>query len=368
MREHLGGYPRILFEGLVNMDDGESIETPGLISANNSACFLCNVGPGNTADHVGGPDQCEIKDVCGSSHNPATIYEKAQNATATNILPPHVDRSMGKVDKEGNPIMANTWILWHELVVYCHSSDPETDDSSINSNCLSAEYIKNIIKGYILMDSNKNEYQITVSDGNIHAAVDAFALGDTAMDDLKMGVSPEWNQDCQGWTKYDIRLVASDPEVEQHILDLMDGFVEDPSDLESTILENADPSTDLQPCGITIKEKGEHRVPSMEKMPAFKPSTTITLGPDVWIADGVSIEPVKFLSAGETYVVYVQNFPRGSKIDLKLMEGLKLSGPIVASIESFDDDGISEVRWTVPRDIPLDGKENNYLHVCFWRI
>eukprot|EP00624_Nannochloropsis_granulata_P007056 evm.model.NODE_6023_length_1776_cov_169.248306.1 len=268
---------------------------------------------------------------------------------------------MGKVNKEGNPIMANTWILWHELVVYCHSSDPETDDSSITSNCLSADYIKDIIKGYILMDSNKNEYQVTVSDGNIHAAADAFSLGDTAMDDLKMSVSPEWNQDCQGWTKYDIRLVASDPEVEQHILDVMDGFVKDPSDLQSTILENADPSTDLQPCGITIKEKGEQRIPSMEKMPAFTQMSS--LGPDVWIMDGVSIEPVKFLSAGETYIVSVQNFPKGSRIDLKLMEGLKMSGPVVASIDSFDDDGVSEVRWTVPRDTPMDGKERQMAYM-----
>jgi hypothetical protein len=93
---------------------------------------------------------------------------------ALSIFPPNVDRSMGKVDADGNPILTETWMLWHELVVYCHSSDAETDDSSITGNCLSADYIKEVIKGYILMDSNKNEYQIAVSDANVHAAVDAF--------------------------------------------------------------------------------------------------------------------------------------------------------------------------------------------------
>lgn len=356
MQEHLGGYAGILADGLVDMDlgDHEAVESPGLISANNSDCFLCNVNPGNTADHMGGPGACEINDVCGSSSNPAEIYTSAQNATAMDIRPPYMDRSMEKVDADGNPIIANTWMLWHELVVYCRSSDPQTDDSSIQSDCVSADYIKDVIKSYIIMDSTKNEYQIAVSDANIHAAVDAFP--DPTLEELKAGVTPDWNQECQGWTKYDIRLVASDPEVEQHILDVMESFVEDPTDLQTTILENADPDADLQPCAITITEKGETRIPSLQKMPAFKPSDRFTLGPDVVIADGVSIEPVRFLSPGETYTVFVQNFPKGSKIDLKLMDGLASAGPAVASIASFDDDGVSEVRWTVPEDIPKDGK------------
>ncbi len=362
MQEHLGGYAKILFDGLVDMDDRESIVRPGLISANNSDCFLCNVGPGNTADHIGGPGNCEVKDVCGSSNNPAEIYATAQEATAMNILPPSVNKAIGNVDVDGNPIIPNTWILWHELVVYCTSSDSETDDSSITRDCVSADYIKDVIKGYILLDSDKMEYQIAVSEGNVHAVVDAFP--DPTLEDLKAGVAPAWNQECQGWTKYDIRIVASDPEVEQHILDVMEAFVEDSTDLQTTILENSDPSADLQPCGITIMEKGETRVPSLQKMPAFTPSRRFTLGPDVVIADGVSIEPVKFLTPGETYTVFVQNFPKGSKIDLKLMAGLATTGPIVASIASFDDDGLSEVRWTVPKDIPTDGKQ----FVCLYDV
>ena len=357
MQEHRGGYAKILFDGLVDWEDREAVETPGLISANNSDCFLCNVGPFKTEDHIGGPGQCEVKDVCGSSANPAEIYARAQDATTTDLSPPYSvsDKSMGKVDADGNPILAETWILWHELVVYCYSSDPETDDSSITSKCLSADYIKDVIKSYILMDYNKNEYQIAVSDGNVHAAVDAFP--DPTLEDLKAGVAPQWNQECQGWTKYDIRILASDPEVEQHILDVMESFVADPSDLQTTILENADPSADLQPCAIAITEKGETRIPSIRKMPAFKPSQRFTIGPDVVIGDGVSIEPVKFLAPGETYTVFVQNFPKGSQIDLKLMDGVASAGPVVASIASFDDDGLSELRWTVPADTPKDGKK-----------
>jgi hypothetical protein len=97
--------------------------------------------------------------------------------------------------------------------------------------------------------------------------------------------------------------------------------------------------------------------PAFKAMPSFKPSKKFVLGPDMVIADGVSIEPVKFLTVGETYTVFVQNFPKGSKIDLKLMSGVANDGPIVTTIASFDDDGVSEVRWTVPKGTPTDGKE-----------
>lgn len=361
MQEHVGGYARILADGLVDDDDDQSVTKPGLISANNSDCFLCNVGPGKSEEHIGGPAGCEVRDVCASGNNPAEIYAKAQDSTTMNILPPHYDKSMGKVDKDGNPIMANTWILWHELVVYCHSTDPEVDDSSITKGCLSMDYIKDVIKSYIMMDADtKNEYQITVSEANVHGAADAFP--DPTLQELKMAMAPEWNPECQGFTKYDIRLLAADPDVEQHILDVMDGFAQDPADLEATILENADRDAELQPCGIRITEKDETRVPSMKNMPAFKPIQKWALGPDVAIADGVSIEPVKFLYPGETYTVYVQNFPKGLQVDLKLMNGLGTAGPVVASIASFKDDGLTEVRWTVPTDIPTDGKEVVCLH------
>ena len=331
---------------------GESVVAPGLISANGSACFLCNVGPGESADHIGGPGQCEVKDVCGNSSNPGDIYAQAQAATTTNILPPASDMSMPKFDEDGSPISTSTWMLWHELVVYCHSTDPMTDD--ITSNCLSEQYIKEVIKGYIMMDSTKNEYQMAVSDGGIHGAVDAFP--DPTMDDLKMAITPHWDPDCRGWTKYDIRLLANDLVVEQHILDVFEGFIEDSTDLQTTIIANADPSTDLQPCGITITEKGEQRYPPASAMPAFRPSQKMTLGPDVMIADDISIEPVKRLSPGKIYTVFVQNFPKGSTINLKLMDGLVKTGPIVATIASFDDDGLSEVKWTVPTNLDVNGK------------
>lgn len=354
LKERSGGYAKILADGLVDFEGSEAVETPGLISANNSDCFLCNVGPGNTADHIGGPGACEVKDVCGDSNNPAEIYARAQESTTTNILPPALDKSLGNVDEDGNPILSDTWILWHEMVVYCHSTDPETEDSSITRGCLTEQYIKDVIRGYILLDNVKNEYQMAVSESGVHASADAFP--DPTLDDLKVAVSPEWNPECQGWTKYDIRMVANDPEVEQHILDIFEGFVEDPSDLETTIIENADPSAELQPCAIRITEKGEQRYPSINSMPAFKPSRRLMIGPDVVIADGVSIEPVKFLYPGETYVVYLQNFPKGATIEVMLMDGLVQTGPVVATLDSFAGDGIAEVSWTVPRDIIVNGK------------
>jgi len=80
----------------------------------------------------------------------------------------------------------------------------------------------------------------------------------------------------------------------------------------------------VQPCGITIVEKGEQRYPSFKAMPAFKPSTTQLMAPNVVVADDTSIIPVQKLVPGEQYKIYVQNFPAGSKAEVRLLQGLKV--------------------------------------------
>jgi hypothetical protein len=157
------------------------------------------------------------------------------------------------------------------------------------------------------------------------------------------------NQECQGWTKYDIQVMCTNATAEQHVLDVFEAFVEDPSDLQTTILANWEPSEDtddVEPCGITITEKAEQRLPSIKTMPAFRPSETSITAPNVAISDGVSIVPANKLEAGKPYTIFVQNFPKGSKVNVKLLSGLKIDGPVVATINSFDDDGTSEISWT----------------------
>jgi len=56
-------------------------------------------------------------------------------STTTNILPPATELAIPRVDANGQSDMPTTWLLWHELLVYCKSTDPETDDASITQDC-----------------------------------------------------------------------------------------------------------------------------------------------------------------------------------------------------------------------------------------
>ena len=210
-----------------------------------------------------------------------------------------------------------------------------------------------VIKSFISLNAfTGTEYQITVGPAGLHGAAQLpnFApdAEDVSISDLKSVLAPAWDPDCQGWTKYDIQVTSTQPAAEQILLDVFEEFYNDPSDLAETIMGNWDEAEDMQPCGVTVTEKGEQRFPSFKTMPAYTPSLTSILAPDVTLADDVSIEPVRNVLPGATYKIWVQNFPRGSKVEIKLLNGLRRDGPVVATIDSFADDGLSEVAWTAP--------------------
>ena len=349
LKARWGGYAKILGDGLVDYTggdfnkgkdgsgggraleegDGQAVWRPGTISANNSACFLSRVKPGSSsADHIGGPGKCEVNDETEEGDNPLSALLNAQRVTTTNIMPPATELAIPKTDANGQPEMPNTWLLWHELVVYCESKDPETDDASITQDCLDKDYLKEVIKSFIALNATTQEYQITVGQSGLHGAaqLDNFKpdADGASITELKTAITPAWNPDCQGWTKYDIQVSATVPASEQLLLDVFQEFVADPSDLSDTIIENWGNTTDVQPCGITIVEKGEQRYPSFKAMPAFKPSTTQLMAPNVVVADDTSIIPVQKLVPGEQYKIYVQNFPAGSKAEVRLLQGLKV--------------------------------------------
>jgi hypothetical protein len=59
--------------------------------------------------------------------------------------------------------------------------------------------------------------------------------------------------------------------------------------------------------------------------------------------------------AGETYTLFLQNFPVGSKVEVHLFQGVeKAATLLVDTIQSFDDDGLTELQWTVPKDQGLE--------------
>jgi hypothetical protein len=189
---------------------------------------------------------------------------------------------------------------------------------------------------------------------------------------LPAAMQPEWNPECQGWTKYNVYMTANDKVVGDSLAERWRAIVSDPADFEATLLQNADAAAPIKPCSITVKTIGAATYPSLKNMKGFKPLTSglAPVGPSVTVASDAAIAPVAEVAEGQAYKVYVQNFMKGAKLSLQLVKGLDRSGPVVASIESFEDGGepgtgagMTELLWTPPaglKALEKPGEINKY--------
>lgn len=102
---------------------------PFLSLTHSSTTHNAQVGPGNTAEHVGGPDACEVNDRC-SGDSPLQIQAAAQEQTSMDLSIPSTN-FMPYVDDDGQLQNSDVTLLWHELTVYCHSTDDGVDDYTV---------------------------------------------------------------------------------------------------------------------------------------------------------------------------------------------------------------------------------------------
>lgn len=360
LKDYWGGFAQILADGIVGGNrDKAGIKrvapeiSKGLISVNNTDCFLCNVQPGVTAEHVSGPGTCEVSDAC-QGDSPMETFQAAKASTDQDISFPGMMALPRKLQKDDSSDLPDVWLLWHEMTVYCRSVDPTVDSASITDGCLSQEYVKTVIRAYLGQD-NQGEYQLAVASTGIHDSVKPLAG-----EELQQAMAPEWNPDCEGWTKYNVYITANDKDVEEQLLAEWRDIVNDPTDLEATLLQNADANAKVKPCSIALKRVGVANYPSFGNMKGFKPlSSGMSLaGPSITLASEKAITPISKIIEGETYKMYIQNFMKGAKINIHMVKGLDRTGPVIASISDFNDndgDGITELAWTAP--LGLKGKE-----------
>jgi hypothetical protein len=233
------------------------------------------------------------------------------------------------------------------------------------AECLSEGYVKEVVKAFLQAEGGlkSDDYQIAVASATVHDVVRPFVT-----EPLQQAMTPEWNAECEGWTKFNIYITATEPTVEEPLIQEWNAILKDPSDLQTTLLENSDPAAKVKPCSITLKRMGAAKYPSLQNMKGFKPMTTSGLslvGPSLTVASEKAIVPVTQLVEGETYKLYVQNFMKGSKININLVQGLSGMGPVVATIASFNDDatGMEELSWTAPEGIAKgpNGLSRHYL-------
>lgn len=344
---------------------------PGVVGVKNASCFICGVKPGTTADHVDG--NCEVMEGCAGTTARQTL-DSAQGLTEQELGFPGRDFLPGAATTDAPPEqevkgeLPDLYFLWYDVTVHCLSTNTEVDDASITENCLSADYVKRILRAYIEMDDLDQGYDLTISPQNVYGAVESvLGAEDPLLVDLKIAMTPQWNPGCQGWTKYDVQFSTQDRSMRAKLAAVMDAMVADPTEISQNIVQNADKTTDLQPCSVTVDKKADTRFPSISHMPAFQPSTRSKIGPDIVVSDGVSIVPADEVVPGKTYQIFVQNFPKGSKVLVQLVTGAKSTGPVIGTIDEFDDNGTSEViTWTAPST--LDPTKRYYLKAFSERI
>lgn len=230
-------------DGLVKTRRVQEVQL-GLISANNSKCFLCSVKPGTTAAHVGGPDEREVSEEC-ESESPAEAFAQAQSKASIDITPPLAFPAMGNAEAAPLP---DSWMLWNEVTVWCR---PMAADAA-GAAYLKPDYVK-IVKGFVRFNATTNDYQISVAPVGVHGSAANFT--DAAVAELASVLEPAMGPDqaCSIATKYDVRVMATDPAVEQHLLDVFEEMNADPSDLQQTLIDNWDPEgvAAVEPCAAT---------------------------------------------------------------------------------------------------------------------
>ena len=238
------------------------------------------------------------------------------------------------------------------MTVYCHTTDPSLDTQGmIDEGCVSEDYVKDIIRASLGPAYSQDDFQLAVASASVHDAVKSLVEKP-----LAAAMAPKWNGECEGWTKFNIYITASDPAVEKALTEEWEAIVKDPTDFQTTLLQNSDATAKIKPCSMLLKRVATAKYPSLQNMKGFKPLNNgmSLIGPSLTVASEAAIVPVTELVEGQTYKLYVQNFMKGSQINVFLIKGLERTGPVVATIADFDDSkGLVESEWTAP--IGLEG-------------
>lgn len=360
-KNYVGGFAKLLADGLVPLGDGFKSQDArinyGKIWTNNTDCFVCNLPPFPTADHVSGPGgqgQCETSDLCGGS-TVAESLASAELAAKTTDLNDFPGLSLVPLDLDGPDqklALPSTQVHVYELTLYCESTDPTVQTASLRgAACISDDYLKSLLRAYTL-PGYEADYALTATPQQIHKAVqhldeDGGLQASLAIPKLEGAGA------CEGFTKYAVYLTTQEEAVNALLTQEWAALEKDATELTATLAENVGPAAKLRPCHVTVTATSKATVPSSDNMPDYKPSVNNIIGPAISVGKAGSIVPVSDTEAGETLKLYIQNFPKGAPILVQLSNGGigKVGGPVVASLASFDDDGFAELEWTPPADL-----------------
>jgi hypothetical protein len=195
---------------------------------------------------------------------------------------------------------------------------------------------------------------VTVASTALPAAVHEIVTADVMAAQREVGSAAE----CADGFKFKAYVTTYDDALQAPLEDAWRAIVRNPSTLLATVQQtkvvegSATGATSADVCGLTAKKVMGIAYPPVERMPAFQPKGLSFVGPSILIGSSASIAPVDHLVRGETYKLFVENFPAKARVDVRLLQGPNDKiGTTVTEIAAFEDDGLTELSWTVPMDV-----------------
>ena len=333
------------------VDEGDVLEPTSVSVSGDTDCFLCGADA-TTAVVANG--QCRTSEACSTGTSsaaatPAQLLTQAQAASSTPLaLPAEMASLIAATEGEDGETtrLPDLFFLWHDLVAFCPTVAGEGEEA-----CVTEAQLKEAIKEHLAPFEG---VAVTVASTALPAAVHEIVTADVTAAQREVGSAAG----CADGFKFKAYVTTYDDALQAPLEDAWRAIVQDPSALLATMQRVAAAesgaaagATAAGVCGLTVKKVMGIAYPPVERMPAFQPKGLSFVGPSILIGSSASIAPVDHLVRGETYTLFVENFPAKATVDVRLLQGPNDKvGTAVTEIATFEDDGLTELSWTVPMD------------------
>jgi len=333
------------------VDEDELLEHTTVSVSADTDCFLCGA---DAATAVVANGQCRTSEACSTGTSsaaatPAQLLTQAQAASSMPlVLPAEMTSLIAATEGEDGETtrLPDLFFLWHDLVAFCPTVAGEGEEA-----CVTEAQLKEAIKQHLAPFEG---VAVTVASTALPAAVHEIVTADVTAAQREVGSAAG----CADGFKFKAYVTTYDDALQAPLEDAWRAIVQDPSALLATVQRVAAAesgaaagATAAGVCGLTLKKVVGIAYPPVERMPAFQPKGLSFVGPSILIGSSASIAPVDHLVRGETYTLFVENFPAKATVDVRLLQGPNDKvGTAVTEIAAFEDDGLTELSWTVPMD------------------
>lgn len=336
-------------------------------TTDHSNCLVADMRPGPSSARLTGPSACQTLDVEDGDptvNSAADLLDRAMNHASPPIPPPAnlmgllrlADRLKDQEWKDGSAPqnLPATIMIQQELVVHCAFRNVRRDSTAIRANCTDAMLLRAVLRGNFTPELTG--YQMSVNQ-DITAPRSVLAYLKTGVPDFDFVASREPQQyydgRCPGYSRFRVGLVTTDDAVATALVTALNAIARDPTPIVDGLKLGTSPTAAIQPCGLVMEGRPKRTAYPAVNQPAWRPSGSDVVGPTITVGIKSSVTPVNDVVMGQTYDLFVYNFPDKATIVIELFKGVEDQGTVLMQVKDFVDEGYMTVKWNVP--LPANG-------------